>query len=314
MDLRTLVSQYLLTLQQQGVHCLPVDDEARAILREWMLAARNGTPLPRQAAGQVGQPPATAEVAEVPPMGILAQIEAEDKAAAEAAAANPQAQEEGDPLPFFRPAGHSPQEIWESFAHLLPRWRPLRELGTLREKAVPGQGSRGAAIMFVGDAPGYQDERVALPFQGEAGAKLDGMLRAMALTRDEVYITHLVKFRPAMPRQTFNNRPPTAKEIALSLPILDCEVELVKPRVIVALGVVAARALLGCGELPLAACQNQRGEFHGVPVVVTHHPSYLLRTSDVKERRRLWEEMLRVMEMAGLEITEKQRGYFLPKS
>ncbi len=321
MDIRELVSSYLHSLQERGVDCLPVDEEARAVLRDWMLAARNGTPLPARPVGVPVQPSVfpspTPDVSQAPQAGVpepsvslLEEMEAEEQAAAPV----PLPEDEGEPLPFFRPAGGTPQEQWASVATLLPRWKPLRELGTLRETAVPGQGSRTASIMFVGDAPGFQDEKAALPFQGEAGAKLDGMLRAMGLTRDEVYITHLVKFRPAMPRQTLNNRPPTEKEVALSVPILNCEVQLVQPRVIVALGVVAARGLLGCGDLPLAACQNLRGSFCGVPVVVTHHPSYLLRTNDLKERRRLWEEMLRVMEMAGLPISEKQRSYFLTKA
>ncbi len=318
-DLRELVSRYLHTLKQQGVSCLSVDEEARAILRDWMLAARHGS------ASRQGSAPSAAPVVlpsqqpvvppqgdqALPAMGLMEQIEAEDQAAA---GTIPENEDEAEPLPFFRPAGATPQEQWAGYASLLPRWKPLRELGSLRETAVPGQGSRHARIMFVGDAPGYQDERAALPFQGEAGAKLDGMLRAMGLTREEVYITHLVKFRPAMPRQTLNNRPPTAREIALSLPILHFEVQQVRPRVIVALGVVAARGVLGCGDIPLTACQNLRSEFCGVPVVVSHHPSYLLRTNDLQERRRLWEEMLRVMEIAGLPVSDKQRGYFLPKT
>ncbi len=327
MHLRELVTTYLSTLQSQGVACLPVDDSARAILRDWILAARNGGVLPSRVVASAAHvsvpalpaapvlqtadtplPPAT------PPKSLLQELEEEDKVASAEGSSAPAEGEDESPLLFFRPGGSTPQEKWASFAALLPRWKPLRELGTLRETAVPGQGARGADIMFVGDAPGFQDEKAALPFQGEAGAKLDGMLRAMGLTRDEVYITHLVKFRPAMPRQTLNNRPPTPKEVAVSLPVLQCEVQLVQPRVIVALGVVAARGLLACGELPLAACQNLRGSFCGVPVVVSHHPSYLLRTHDVQERRRLWEEMLRVMEMSGLPISEKQRSYFLPKS
>ncbi len=328
MNLRELVSNYLHSLQERGIACLPVDDSARAVLRDWMLAARHGATLPARSASVSSAPQAidtpVAFAAEMPLSAASApsvtslprqQVSLIDEVEADRDAAPiPLLDDEEEPLPFFRPAGGTPQEQWESFASLLPRWKPLRDLGTLRETAVPGQGSRNASIMFVGDAPGVPDERAALPFQGEAGAKLDGMLRAMGLTREEVYITHLVKFRPAMPRQTLNNRPPTAKELALSVPIVTCEVQLVQPRVIVALGVVAARGLLGCGDLPLAACQNLRGSFCGVPVVVTHHPSYLLRTSDLRERRRLWEEMLRVMEMAGLPISERQRAYFLPKA
>jgi DNA polymerase len=136
----------------------------------------------------------------------------------------------------------------------------------------------------------------------------------MGLTREQVYLTQLLKFRPAQPRQTLNTRPPSDKELLISRPVVDFEMALVQPRVIVALGVIAARGLLQQGNLPLAAYQERVWDYNGIPVVVTHHPSYLLRTSDLGERRRLWEEMLRVMEMAGLPINDKQRGYFLPKA
>ncbi len=323
MDARALVCEYLNTLQQGGVLRLPVDDEARSILRAWMLGGRAGA----QQVTNAAPPPATpnaagarasavtsapATTAEAPPhqrpVRLLMDDDEED---ASPIAASQTAEEEE--IPFFRPGGESTDERWANMARMLPQWRPLRELGTLRSKAVLGQGSRSAGIMMVGDAPSYHDEQAGLPFQGEAGGKLDGMLKAMGLARESVYLTHLVKFRPALPRQTFNNRPPTAKEIAYSMPIIDYEVQLLRPRVIVALGVIAARGLLGRGELPLTAYLGQPGEFAGIPVVVTHHPSYLLRTSDLGERRKLWEEMLRVMEMAGLPISEKQRGYFLPK-
>ena len=214
-------------------------------------------------------------------------------------------------IPFFRPGGSNAEEAWENMRRLLPTWGPLRQLGTLREKVVLPQGNTGADIVFLGDAPGFYDEKAGQPFQGEAGGKLDGMLKAMGLTREQVYLTHMVKFRPSQPRQTMNTRPPSEKELRFSLPVVDFEMRLVQPRVIVALGVIAARGLLQQGNLPLAAYQERTWEFNGIPVVVTHHPSYLLRTSDLGERRRLWEEMLHVMQMAGLPISDKQRGYFL---
>lgn len=217
-------------------------------------------------------------------------------------------------IPFFRPGGNTVEEIWHNIARVLPTWSPLSSLGSLRQKVVLGEGNRQADIIFIGDAPNYYDEKAGRPFQGEAGAKLDGMLKAMGLSRDQVYITHFVKFRPALPHQTTNNRPPNEKELILSSSIIDLEIRLVQPKVIVALGVIAARGLLRLGDLPLTAYQQHKREYQNIPVVVTHHPSYLLRTSDISERRHLWEEMLRVMEMADLVISDKQRGYFLKKS
>lgn len=322
MDARGLVLDFLHTLQAQGVSRLPVDEGARGILREWMLAAKRGLTAPRRPQVPVELPPPSA----VPMPAPQAPAAASAPAPQEPPAENDIVSELREGIPdltqenteeewevFFRPGGATPEEQWAQAERMLPRWEPLRQLGTLRPAMVFGTGCRTADIMFVGDAPGYQDEKETAPFRGEAGGKLDGMLKAMGLTREAVYLTHLVKFRPAQPRQTINTRPPNEKEIKTSLPVLDWEVNTVRPRVIVALGVIAARAMLGGGQLPLAAYQERGGVYRGIPVVVTHHPSYLLRTSDLTERRRLWEEMLRVMEMAGLPISDKQRGFFLPK-
>lgn len=315
-----LVVNYLHTLQEGGVQQLPVDESARAILREWMLAARRGvrrpatvappSPLPPREAPQA---PAQASAPE-PPQDVAAMANYLRAAVhEESPAETPANADTEEDIPFFRPGGSNEDEVWANFERLLPTWRPLRELGTLRSTYVPPIGNRRADIMFVGDAPTYPDESERRTFAGAAGEKLDGMLRAMGLTREQVYITHLVKFRPSMPRQTTNNRPPSEREILFSRSIVELEARLVQPRVIVALGVIAARGLLQQGELPLAAYQQQGGIFCGVPVVVSHHPSYLLRTNNLGERRRLWEEMLKVMEICGLPISEKQRGYFVKK-
>lgn len=303
MNLRGLVLDYLRNLQSQGVQRLAVDDEARGILRGWMLAAKRGyQPAPAAAA----RPAVSLHEPEPAPEAPKLAVNLDEPVPEKQVVLN---EEE---IPFFRPGGANAEEAWANMRRILPTWGPLRQLGTLREKVVLPQGNPQASIVFVGDAPGFHDEKVGLPFQGEAGGKLDGMLKAMGLDRDQVYITHMVKFRPAQPRQTLNTRPPSDKELLFSRPVLDFELRLVQPRVIVALGVIAARGLLQQGNLPLAAYQERTWEFNGIPVVVTHHPSYLLRTSDLAERRRLWEEMLRVMEMAGLPINDKQRGYFLP--
>lgn len=299
--IESLLKNYLQGLCAEGVLRLPVDDEARAVLRTWMRAARRG----------VRHVPESADAPETEMSGEPSAVSMLRKALEDE---TPQAAQDEEEEIFFRPGGQNADEAWELAQKLLPRWNPLRQLGTLRETPVWGEGSVRADIMFVGDAPNYYDEQAGRPFCGEAGAKLDGMLKAMGLERKQVYITHLVKFRPLVPRQTLNNRAPSKDEIRLSTPVLEFETRVVRPKVIVALGVIAARGLLQQGELPLAAYQQiTDGRFCGVPVVVTHHPSYLLRTSSLPERRRLWEEMLHVMQMVGLPISEKQRGYFLPK-
>ena len=291
---------------------LPVDDEARLVLRRWMVEAKRlkmGFPPvgQEQGTGNAGSSGEQAAVASSL-LRVLEEVEQEESENADM----------DDPtalaVPRFRPGGGTDEEQWQLFKRLLPRWTPMLELGSLREIPVFGQGDVRASLMFVGDAPNYFDEQAKMPFAGEAGKKLDGILSAMGLSRDSIYLTELVKFRPALPRQTTNNRPPNEKEVALGASVLDVEIGLVRPRVIVALGVIAARGLLRAeSDLPLSAFRGMP-LFHGdVPVVVTHHPSYLLRTSDMGERRKIWEDMLQALELAGLPVSEKQRSFFLPK-
>lgn len=319
----------LRSMEEQGTQAVPLDEGARQVLRAWMLAAREqrtaaaeglrhaeaglspvrpapGSPAP-EGAGP-GEAALSGDSSPPPEKGFLHQALAEVSVLGDDP---PGVAAEKEEMPFFRPGGSTPEEAWANFQRMLPRWEPLRALGTLRETAVPGEGDRSAAVMFVGDAPNFYDERSLRPFSGAAGEKLDGMLAAMGLSREAVYLAYAVPFRPALPRQTTNNRPPGAEEIKFSRPVLEAQVRLVKPRVIVALGVIAARSLVGGDELPLDAFRRKEHWFEGIPVVVTHHPSYLLRTSDLAERRLVWEDMLRAMELAELPVTEKQRRYFL---
>lgn len=312
-----LVVRYLQTLQSQGLQFLPLDQEARAILRHWMHAAKGNlnpsSPSPPAASFRQSPPAALQGQEDSTFWEKEATMQVDSLREAISTAPLPSREEEEENIPYFRPGGNTPEETWNNFERMLPNWEPLRSLGTLRPQAVLGEGNRHADIMFIGDAPNFYDERAGRPFQGEAGGKLDGILKAMGLSREQVYITHFVKFRPAIPRQTTNNRAPSEKELLFSGSITELEIKLVRPRVIVALGIIAARGLLRQGDMPLSAYQQQKHQYKGIPVVVTHHPSYLIRTNDIAERRHLWEEMLRTMEIAHLPISDKQRGYFLKK-
>jgi DNA polymerase len=192
-------------------------------------------------------------------------------------------------------------------------WAPARSLGTLRQTMVFATGNPDARIMLVGEAPGYEEERKREPFVGPAGQKLNDILKAMGLAREEVYISNIVKFRPATPKQTTNNRKPTLEEMASCLPFIRSEVGIVKPECIIALGGTAAEGLLGLTG-SVGSMRGSWHEFGGIPVRVTYHPSYLLRSqSDLSTKRQVWEDMLAVMERLGMPISEKQRGFFLPK-
>jgi len=135
----------------------------------------------------------------------------------------------------------------------------------------------------------------------------------MGLGRDDVYITYLVKFRPATANQSTNNRRATPAEIEACLPLIRAELEIVKPECVISLGASAAEGLLGVsGSVP-----ELRGKWHdcaGTPLRITYHPSHLLQTSGGNQiKRQLWEDMLAAMEHLKLPISDKQRGFFLPK-
>jgi DNA polymerase len=190
----------------------------------------------------------------------------------------------------------------------------IRALNSLRETLVFSSGSPEARVMLVGEAPGYQEERDGLPFVGDSGQKLTDILKAMGLSREEVYLSYIVKFRPSTPRQTTNNRKPTAGEMTACLPFVRAEIGIVKPVCIIALGETAAAGLLGL-EGTIASMRGPWHDFDGTPVRITYHPSTLLQTQGAHStKRHLWEDMLAVMEKLGLPISDKQRGYFLQKT
>ena len=185
---------------------------------------------------------------------------------------------------------------------------------SLRQTLVFSSGSPDGRVMLIGEAPGHEEEKALRPFEGPAGKKLDKILEAMGLNRDEVYVTNLVKFRPATPRQTTNNRKPSSAEVAAFMPVIREEIRIVRPQCIVALGATPLEALLQT-DSTVSSMRGSWHEFDGIPVRITYHPSYLLQSGESPAvKRMIWEDMLAVMEKIGMEISAKQRGYFLPNS
>lgn len=185
-----------------------------------------------------------------------------------------------------------------------------RALGSLRETMVFAVGNPDAAILLVGEGPGIDEERQREPFVGKAGELLTKILQAMELRREDVYISNVCKFWPKTDDQTTNNRPPNDEELASCIGFVLEEIQIVQPRVIVALGATAARGLLGLADVSVSRMRGRFHEHRGIPLMVTYHPSYLLRSSDLSDRRKVWEDMLLVMEKAGMPISEKQRSFF----
>ena len=186
------------------------------------------------------------------------------------------------------------------------------------KQVVFGVGSLDAQIMFVGEAPGAEEEVQGEPFVGPAGQLLNRMIAAAGLKREEVYIGNIMNWRPAIPTGPdgvqFGNRPPTAEEMAYCLPYLRAQIEVVRPAILVALGATASQGLLGAGAFrALGEIRGKWREFAGTPLMVTYHPSYILRNPTNRSKRLIWEDFLKVMERAGLPASDKQRGYFLDK-
>jgi uracil-DNA glycosylase family 4 len=211
--------------------------------------------------------------------------------------------------------GNTIEEKLVALRALAETWEPARALNSLRKTMVFAVGDPHASLMFVGEAPGAEEEKLREPFVGPAGQKLTAIIKAMGLDRPQVYISNICKFRPAMDNQGSGNRKPTAEEMRSCLPFVLTEIDLIKPQVIVALGATAAEGLGIPGSVG-----GLRGRFHstsGIPTMVTYHPSYLLREEKmgdgIRAKRQVWEDMLKVMEKLSLPISEKQRGFFKAK-
>lgn len=308
---QSLVVDYLKTLETRGIDQIPIDDEARLILRQWVIASRqkNAIPTPSLSAktsSTAGYEKKNDTAIDPDPSATLKMLIEEPSEEASSDSDHPV-------LGIPHLLGSTIEEQLQHLRQIAEHWSPTRELGTLRTTMVFATGSPRASIMLIGEAPGFQEERQKEPFVGPAGEKLNSILKAMGLDRSSIYISNIVKFRPSLPNQTTNNRPPNEKEIAACLPIITKEIELIRPKVIVALGASAARGLLKTDQTPLSALRGKFHTFAGVPVRVTYHPSYLLRTEAISEKRKVWEDMLTVMELLRMEISDKQRNYFLPK-
>ncbi len=163
-------------------------------------------------------------------------------------------------------------------------------LHTSRTQTVFGVGNEAADWMFIGEAPGAEEDRRGEPFVGRAGKLLDEMLRAIGTSRDRVFIANILKCRPP------NNRDPSADETAACRGYLDRQIQHVAPRLIVAVGRIAAQALLG-SDAPLGRLRGREHAYQGIPLVVTYHPAYLLRSPS--QKARAWDDLKLARRLAG---------------
>ena len=175
------------------------------------------------------------------------------------------------------------------------------ELGSLRRNAVPGEGNPAALIAFVGEGPGADEDAQGRPFVGRAGQLLDKIIKAMGLKRQDIYICNVLKCRPP------DNRDPKPEEIINCLPYLQRQLELINPKIIVALGAHAARSLLNNNK----SIGQLRGQFHEyypglgrhpIKLMATFHPAYLLRNYSDDNRAKVWEDMKKVLTELNLPV------------
>lgn len=316
------ISEELARLKAEGEQVVPVSEEALEGLRALVRAraatavaapapgpspASRSTPRPASAPSALSEfSPAPKSERGAPPPPAAPQIRL-SPAVPSAAALPP-------PPVVTLPAGDK-----------AARWAALKDIATNHpvclanvrpgKKAVLGVGSLDAKIFFVGEAPGAEEEVQGEPFVGPAGQLLTKMIGAMGLKREQVYIGNIMCWRPQIPTspdtEQIGNRPPTEQEMAFCLPFLRASIDIVQPDLLVALGGTAAQGLLGSTFTTLGAARSRWHDFAGKPLMVTYHPSYLLRNGSNKSKRAVWEDLLQVMERAGLPISDKQRAYFL---
>jgi len=186
---------------------------------------------------------------------------------------------------------HSEETI-DDLARIAIACTKCRLAGT-RTQVVYGVGNPNADLMFVGEAPGRDEDLKGEPFVGRAGQLLTDIIKAMKLTRDDVYIANVIKCRPP------ENRNPEPDELEACRPFIRRQIELIKPRVIVTLGKFALQSLLE-KSYSITAVRGQWLEYDGIKVMPTFHPAYLLRTPAAK--KEVWQDMKKVMAELGIQF------------
>ena len=295
--------QHLHDLKDRGVRFVSVSPETLASLSQARPAAppRSSSVPPVPAPRPVASPPANPmpitpkplepKPAPVPALSLSLPVETPTPAAAVL----------------------SPEARATAFAELRQRATACVRCPNLvaaRKNVVFGVGDINAQLMFIGEAPGADEDTQGEPFVGKAGQLLTKIIQAMGLTRNSVYIGNILKCRPDTPGQASGNRKPTPEEMQTCIPYLHEQIDLIRPRVIVALGATAVEGLLG-KTIGITKLRGQWRTYRGTPLMPTYHPAYLLRNQSLSEKRRVWEDMLQVMERLSLPISQKQRDYFL---
>jgi uracil-DNA glycosylase len=185
----------------------------------------------------------------------------------------------------------------------------LCRLAATRSQTVFGEGNPDARVMFIGEGPGSREDQTGRPFVGRAGELLTRIIESgMGISRGDVYIANIVKCRPTVDQHMQRDRPPDPDEVASCSPYLLKQIEIIRPEVIVALGSPSAKFLLKTGT-GITKLRGTWGEFNGIQVMPTFHPSYLLRNGGETSplRREVWEDIRQVMQLLGLPLPPNKK-------
>jgi len=264
------------------------------------LKALAGTPA--APAAQATPPPAKPAAAPSPaPARPVVPVSAAPKPAVVSAAPMPDA-------PIFTLAAGTKAERLQALRQLVDACAETKKHLTGSHRALLGHGSADAKVVFVGEAPSLEEMDAGQAFAGASGELLQKILGAAAISPADYYLAPVMVWRPEPPTQ-YGKRPPTARELAFNLPYLRAQIDVVAPRIVVALGAQAFEALHG--RTPsITQARGHWFDLAGVPLMPTYHPNYLLHNPSAAAKRSVWEDFLLVMAKLGLPISEKQRGFF----
>ena len=277
-----------------GLRRVSVSDEAVATLK-----ALAGTPVAAPAPAAVAKPAAiTAPAASVRPTPIPVTPKPAAVATTPVIA---------DAPIFTLPAGTKAERM-QALRQLVDACVETKKHLTGSHRPLLGHGSLDAKVVFVGEAPSLEEMEAGKAFAGASGELLQKILGAAVISPADYYLAPVMVWRPEPPTQ-YGKRPPTAREIAFNLPYLRAQIDVVAPRIVVALGAQAFEALHG--RTPsITQARGQWFDLSGVPLMPTYHPNYLLHNPSASAKRAVWEDFLLAMEKLGLPISEKQRGFF----
>lgn len=281
-----------------GVRRVSITADSLAALKA--LAGTPATPAsaPAPAPAKAAPAPAPARPAAAPSSAPVA------AAAPKPAAPIPDA-------PIFTLAAGTKAERMQALRQLVEACAETKKHLVAPQRPLLGHGSLDAKVVFVGEAPTIGEMEAGQAFAGESGELLQKILSAAAINQADCYFAPVMVWRPEPPTQ-YGKRPPTARELAFNLPYLRAQIDVISPRVVVALGAQAFEALHGRTPT-ITQARGQWFDLGGVPLLATFHPNYLLHSPSASAKRTVWEDFLLLMEKLGLPISEKQRGFFATK-